>query len=120
MADMEDSQTDGNEPVRSCPKHKRIVDKDLLALYRRHPCLLCKTTQGVVAHHIKTKGSGGPDVLWNLIPLCPRHHDEVHRKGLKDFTNRYGPAKAWLLFWGWSFDVVADQWFPPEEPKNGK
>jgi len=28
-------------------------------------------------HHIKSKGSGGPDVQCNLIALCPEHHKDA-------------------------------------------
>lgn len=36
----------------------------------------------VCAHHIKTKGSGGDDVPYNLIPLCMKHHEEIHKTSI--------------------------------------
>ena len=33
---------------------------------------------GFDVHHIETKGSGGDDILDNLICLCRKHHNEAH------------------------------------------
>ncbi len=30
-------------------------------------------------HHIKTKGAGGADIEENLILLCMKHHNMVHK-----------------------------------------
>lgn len=34
---------------------------------------------GLDVHHIDTRGSGGDDVLPNLICLCRRHHTLAHQ-----------------------------------------
>lgn len=36
-------------------------------------------------HHIVPRSLGGQDVDENLIPLCNRCHDDVHRRGAKNF-----------------------------------
>jgi hypothetical protein len=35
---------------------------------------------GLDAHHIDSRGSGGEDVLTNLIDLCRRHHQDAEAK----------------------------------------
>ena len=32
---------------------------------------------GLSVHHIKTRGSGGSDVMENLITMCQKHHDQA-------------------------------------------
>jgi hypothetical protein len=72
------------------PKPKRIVDKELLAEFKNKPCAVGKNCLGdVVAHHIKTKGSGGHDVSKNLRALCVRHHTEIHAIGAYTFLLKY-------------------------------
>lgn len=72
-------------------KPKRVVDKTLLATYRNKPCIINKGCFGEVAgHHLRTVGSGGGDVADNLIPLCQKHHTEIHAIGHYTFTNKYG------------------------------
>ena len=72
------------------PKKKRVVDKKLLKSLRNTPCVVCFKTQGVVGHHIKTRGSGGGDVIENLIGLCPVHHQEIRAIGHDTFCEKYG------------------------------
>lgn len=62
---------------------------------RKYPCPVC-IRQGTLysfidpfyrtidPHHIKTRGSGGDDPA-NIVPLCRRHHDELHRMGTPAF-----------------------------------
>lgn len=74
------------------PKPKRKVDKGLLAEFKKRPCLVSnKDCLGdTVAHHLKTRGSGGDDVASNLISLCVRHHSEIHAIGAYTFMTKYG------------------------------
>ncbi len=46
-------------------------------------CAVCGSTHLVHLHHIVPVRSGGKHDKDNLIPLCPRHHEEVH-KGMID------------------------------------
>lgn len=39
-------------------------------------------------HHLKTRGSGGPDAE-NLVPLCPKHHSEWGTIGGLQFQIKY-------------------------------
>lgn len=71
-------------------KPKRIVDRDLLDSYHDKSCVICGSTIGVVGHHLKTRGAGGDDVAENLIAVCGKHHDEIHRIGTYTWKVKYG------------------------------
>lgn len=57
--------------------------------------------------HIKTRGSGGTDDSWNLMPLCRRHHQERHRIGLGSFAFKHVQVRQYLIANGWR--VFEDQ-----------
>lgn len=90
-------------------KTKRKQDRQLLNSYRFKECLICGSTQTTVAHHIKTKGSGGPDEPWNLMPLCWNHHAEIHN-GMSAFVSKYYNAEMFLYSQGWEFDEYQGRW----------
>lgn len=91
-------------------KDKRIVDKNLLELVRRLPCLACthKDPLGALAairgdwdcmsdaHHVKTRGAGGDDVATNVMPLCREHHADWHRRGEAWMSQTYQTVRRWL------------------------
>ena len=93
-------------------KQKRTVDKKLLSQFKGKGCLICHSEETTVAHHIITKGSGGPDILSNLMPLCYIHHAEIH-KGLSDFVLKYKRAELWLLHFGW--ELYQKKWLHPKQ-----
>ncbi len=39
------------------------------------------------AHHVTTRGAGGGDET--CVPLCAKHHDEIHVKGVDTFAAAY-------------------------------
>ena len=78
------------------PKQKRIVDRKLLDSYQGKTCAICFNSYGTVAHHIKSKGSGGDDIRENLICLCMKHHSEIHQIGMKTFFNKYW-GDSWIM-----------------------
>lgn len=59
---------------------------------RGKPCIVCGHTG--VPHHLKAVGMGRnrkrdlPE-HWTAVPLCQKHHTEVHAMGKKKFENRY-------------------------------
>ena len=80
------------------PKPSRVKDELLsLKVRRRDGCCVAglmmertgdklsdgqypwECSDGLDAHHIKSKGSGGDDTLDNAICLCRRHHQLAHR-----------------------------------------
>lgn len=65
---------------------------------------------GVVYHHVKTRGAGGPDDAWNLMPLTIHRHTEVHQIGLIRFAEKYSSVRQWLIDHGWEIDPVLLRW----------
>jgi len=51
-------------------------DPKFAAQIRELRCLACGKAPPSEAHHIKSRGSGGGDDWFNLIPLCPDHHTQ--------------------------------------------
>lgn len=64
-------------------------------------CLICRKLAEI--HHIKTRGSGGSDEPYNLVPLCREHHTEIHTKGNSFMANKYKSFKDFLEANGWEF-----------------
>lgn len=42
-------------------------------------CRCCKVRGGLTAHHIVYRSDGGDDAMWNLISLCAKCHDLIHK-----------------------------------------
>lgn len=62
-------------------------------------CVICNKKAEL--HHIKSRGSGGPDATFNLIPICRRHHQEVHMNGQITFIKKYPAYEKMLKIKGW-------------------
>jgi hypothetical protein len=61
-------------------KPSRIKDPAAIAAARKDYCEYCGNTRGPFhCHHVKSRGSGGPDIPSNLVNLCWLCHDGVHR-----------------------------------------
>lgn len=86
------------------PKIKREENRELLNSFWGLPCAICKKTEGTVAHHIKTKKSGGPDLEWNLLALCVEHHTEIHKRGMAFMVQKYFYLSSILKKKGWMID----------------
>lgn len=71
--------------------------------YRGLPCVVCESTE-TTADHVKTKGSGGPDKEWNLMPLCFFCHEEKGRVNIRVMAERYLQYRNWLKNHGWTQD----------------
>jgi len=63
--------------------------------------------------HIKSRGSGGCDDSWNVIPLCRKHHSEQHQIGWYRFAFKYIEVKLKLCELGWKYDYeLGKMWNP--------
>lgn len=71
--------------VLAFPKPSRLQSPGYLAWIRRQPCLVDYVV--AQAHHSITRGRGGSD--YRCVPLCVRHHNEVHRMGSTSFEAKY-------------------------------
>ena len=77
------------------------------------PCLVCgeRGENKVTYHHIKSRKSGGGDEIWNLMPLCLRHHNEIHSKGTTSFVKKYS-LETFMTDFGWEKSM--DKWYHPK------
>jgi len=67
--------------MQSLEKPHRVVDKKLIKQMTGGTCEYCYSPAYGQSHHIKTVGSGGPDIPENLIQLSCANacHDKAHR-----------------------------------------
>jgi len=77
-------------------KPKRIVNEEVLESVRSMPCICCKATPSD-PHHLTTRGAGGCDVYENLMPLCRKHHTEIHAVGVGKLSWKFPVIKRWLM-----------------------
>jgi len=67
-------------------------------------CLVCRDLPTDQCH-ITSRGAGGSDEDWNLMPLCRRHHIEQHTIGIVSFVTKhesvykYVTDRNWLIVW---------------------
>lgn len=72
-------------------------------------CVACGR-QPADKHHIRSRKSGGPDVEWNLIPLCREHHVMIHVKGNTYTCNMNTKIRDWFIKNGWVKENVLGKW----------
>ena len=71
------------------PKNKRIVDRGLLDYVKTLPCCICGERKNIDPSHLTSRGAGGSDTFNNVIPLCRKHHMEMHRNGMFYMIDNY-------------------------------
>lgn len=76
-------------------KKDGLKNPELLALVRTLPCTACRVEPCGEAHHVTTRGAGGGDEFWNVMPLCHGHHMEWHLNPGK-MIRRYAGVFYWL------------------------
>ena len=67
----------------------------------------CSCRKNIEVHHIVPRSKGGPNEEWNLITLCPYHHNLITSGKLSDIdvltalkrakTFRWGKALQWHI-----------------------
>lgn len=82
---------------------KRLKDRKLLDLVKELPCVACGDVPADPAH-VRSRGAGGPDEEWNVMPLCRIHHVEQHKVGWRTLAAKYPDVASWLENHGWYFD----------------
>lgn len=86
------------------PKPKRKADLEVLAEVRAKPCCICGRWPSDPSH-VKSRGSGGPDTPWNVVPMCREHHREWHQIGPSKFLRKYPPFEFLLKYMGWEIET---------------
>lgn len=85
----------------SKPSRKR--SEKILEIVRKQPCVVTKRTPSDPAH-IRSRGAGGPDELWNLMPLSRSMHSLQHRLGWKRMSEKFVGVSVYLKTAGWTID----------------
>lgn len=67
------------------------------------PCLACGRIPSDAAH-IKSRGAGGGDEEWNIVPLCRRDHQLQHHIGWIAFFGKYPGVLFALQLMGWQVE----------------
>ena len=76
--------------MRSKEEHRKYINSDLWKTKREealahhgHRCASCGTTKNIQVHHISylrlSHNGPGKETMEDLIPLCGRHHQLVHK-----------------------------------------
>ncbi len=61
-------------------------------------------------HHVKTRGAGGTDDAWNLMPVSSSLHRLIHSQGLKKVSDDFPQVRKWLVNNGWDLCPVTFKW----------
>ena len=93
--------------MRSKEEHRKYINSDLWKTKREealahhgHRCASCGTTENIQVHHISylrlSHYGPGKETMEDLIPLCGRHHQLVHKliNELKE-RNKNIPGYNW-------------------------
>lgn len=93
------------EQAKRLQKQKRVKDRDLLDEIKKRPCIVCGThgsdRNPIDPSHIRSRGAGGPDEEWNVVPKCRSCHIAWGRLGANTFCDRNPRFKAHLESLGW-------------------
>lgn len=84
-------------------KPQRVENKELLSEIRKKVCVVCGGRPSDPSH-VRSKGSGGPDEDWNVIPHCRSCHMVWHRVGPWVFCQKHPRFKSHLETLGWYWD----------------
>ena len=74
--------------VPAFPKPLRRQAPEYLRWIRLQPCLVDHVV--AQAHHTTAGGVGTKGSDYRTVPLCWRHHGELHRLGPDSFQEKYG------------------------------
>ena len=83
-----------------------------------HRCAVprCGARRHLHLHHVRHWSQGGPTSAANLVPLCGRHHRELHDDGLRIHPAASGAPGRWTFRdrWGRTLQALA-----PVPPADG-
>ena len=85
-------------------------EKLVLERARKGVCAACGKIGGLDPDHQVTRGAGGGEEYWNIMPLCRKEHVQRHSKGVLWLSEKYPGVKAWLIQNGWEFCDLRKRW----------
>lgn len=84
----------------------RIEDEILCKQYTDAFCAVCNQIPPNDPHHLKSRGSWGPDLNENLVTLCRTHHVEIHAYGINKFIGFYPKFEPLIREKGWYPETI--------------
>jgi hypothetical protein len=93
------------------PKPRRQQDEHLLEQVREKPCAVCGMPGPSDASHIISRGAGGGDHPFNVLPKCRKHHTEWHTIGWYRFLGKYPTFAELLMINGWEIEFIPPSLF---------
>lgn len=83
-------------------KPKRTRSLKLLKGVKTESCVVGAFCFGPIdPAHVISRGAGGPDEEFNVMPLCRKHHQVQHKRGWPVFAALNINVWTWLLNHGW-------------------
>lgn len=76
----------------------------LLCEIRKLPCSSCGSPPPNDVSHIRSRGAGGGDEEWNVVPMCRKCHSLWHTQGAYNFVQLYRKFLKKLEQLGWTFN----------------
>jgi hypothetical protein len=101
--------------MSSHPKKKRDKDDKFLKEIRKLPCIACGHPPPSTCSHIKTRGSGGGDDAFNVLPKCSICHAHWERDKL-GFLTQFPHVQDHLLKLGW--ELTGTKFYHPFQKKH--
>jgi len=96
-------------------------DDSILDTIRAKPCAACGHPPPSDPDHIRTRGAGGTNALYNLMPLCRQCHTIRHASGYNRLIELYPTLKNKLSKKGWEYDDSIKKWlFVKKKPLRPK
>lgn len=82
-------------------------DEEFVQAIRGLPCLACNHQPPNECHHIQSRGAGGGDDWWNLLPLCTgchTGHGHAWHRGKLTFLKKFPHVWDHLQKLGWELN----------------
>lgn len=88
------------------------MTKKLKSYKTDRPCVPCghEAENENCLHHVKSRGAGGTDDPYNLIPVCRSCHNLFHDNGAVFMADRFLSVKDWLHENNWYLNNELDKW----------
>jgi 5-methylcytosine-specific restriction endonuclease McrA len=86
------------------------------------PCIICGQNQPkmVTYHHVYRRKTYPEHEwkTWNLMPLCLKHHNEIHATSNRLFASKHRQAQKWFDDNGWEVKLSGQYFHPIDLDEN--
>lgn len=95
---------------KSHPKRKKDIDEEFKAKIRNLHCIICCALPPSTVSHLKTRGSGGDDAAYNILPMCLKCHT-YWESNKEEFITKYPHFADHLKAMGWKWSKVQGKFY---------